>query len=419
MKRKIEDFFKQFIVLKTRKKLRIIIAVGLVVGAVKLIFCDFQQSELILKFDTINVELGQTVSTNIDDYLDKNKLSNKVVKKIIKETKEKDNLKYVKVINKDEDGKVISKEEKDYPEVGNYEMHFIYGNEVATIKVIVKDTTKPEIKAPTSIDIFQYTDLSTFSFDELLEVMDYSDVKDWIVDTSKIDVNTVGTYKLKVSIQDKYKNKATKTLDVNVREIPNVSNGEVAVTEIFTDENGNKKTIVIKKSSDEVSENDIVASNLPISNKEIIKNDATNTKPTTNNGKSISSTSSDSNDSDNTNNIVESSNEHKHNYNIPITEVVHHDAQIKVVHHGATLENQPLYEKHIFCKVCGKDFGKYGTDDAIDHSCDTGHSYHSIDVQVGSKEVIVKQAYDENIVVQQAYDETVTKGYKCTCGSVK
>ena len=97
--------------------------VGLVVGAVKLIFCDFQQCELILKFDTINVELGQTVPTNIDGYLDKNKLSNKVVKKIIKKTKEKDNLKYVKVINKDENGKVISKEEKDYPEVGNYEMH--------------------------------------------------------------------------------------------------------------------------------------------------------------------------------------------------------------------------------------------------------------------------------------------------------
>ena len=188
----------------------------MVLGAVKVLFCDFQQSEFILKFDTINVELGQTVSTDIDSYLDKNKLSNKVVKKIIKETEGKDNLKYVKVINKDENGKVISKEEKDYPKVGNYEMHFIYENEVATIKVIVKDTAKPEIKAPTSIDIFQYTDLSTFNFDELLESMDYSDVKDWIVNTSKVDVNTVGTNKLKVSIQDKYKNKASKKLKVNV-----------------------------------------------------------------------------------------------------------------------------------------------------------------------------------------------------------
>lgn len=63
--------------------------IGLVVGAEKLIFCDFQQSELILKFDTINVELGQTVSTNIDGYLDKNKLSNKVVKKSLRKLKKR------------------------------------------------------------------------------------------------------------------------------------------------------------------------------------------------------------------------------------------------------------------------------------------------------------------------------------------
>ena len=273
--------------------------VGLVLGAVKVLFCDFQQSEFILKFDTINVELGQTVSTDIDSYLDKNKLSNKVVKKIIKETEEKDNLKYVKVINKDENGKVISKEEKDYPEVGNYEMHFIYENEVATIKVIVKDTAKPEIKAPTSIDIFQYTDLSTFNFDELLESMDYSDVKDWIVNTSKVDVNTVGTNKLKVSIQDKYKNKASKKLKVNVVQALEVAEGEVSVTEIITDENGNKKIVITKKSNNQVSKTDAIASTLPVSNTGTVKSDTTNTKPTTNTGSSTLAPSNNSSGSSN------------------------------------------------------------------------------------------------------------------------
>ena len=273
--------------------------VGLVLGAVKVLFCDFQQSEFILKFDTINVELGQTVSTDIDSYLDKNKLSNKVVKKIIKETEGKDNLKYVKVINKDENGKVISKEEKDYPEVGNYEMHFIYENEVATIKVIVKDTAKPEIKAPTSIDIFQYTDLSTFNFDELLESMDYSDVKDWIVNTSKVDVNTVGTNKLKVSIQDKYKNKASKKLKVNVVQALEVAEGEVSVTEIITDENGNKKIVITKKSNNQVTKTDAIASTLPVSNTGTVKSDTTNTKPTTNTGSSTLAPSNNSSGSSN------------------------------------------------------------------------------------------------------------------------
>ena len=137
--------------------------------------------------------------------------------------------------------------------------------------------------------------------------------------------------------------------------------------------------------------------------------------------KSNSSSSNGTNSTNNSSGSV-SKPSHEHVYRIPVTQKVHHDAVTKtetfaVVDQAAY--DEPIYESHQVCKVCGKDFGKYGTDDAIDHSCDTGHSYHSIDVQVGSKEVIVKQAYDENVVVQQAYDETVTKGYKCVCGSVK
>lgn len=165
-------------------------------------------------------------------------------------------------------------------------MHFIYGNEVATIRVIVKYTTKPEIKAPTSIDIFQYTDLSTFNFDELLESMDDSDVKDWIVNTSKVDVNTVGTYKLKVSIQDKYKNKASKKLKVNVVQALEVAEGEVSVTEIITDEDGNKKIVITKKSNNQVSKTDVIVSTSPVSNTGTVKSDTINTKPTTNTGSS-------------------------------------------------------------------------------------------------------------------------------------
>ena len=79
---------------------------------------------------------------------------------------------------------IISKEEKDYPKVGNYEISFTYKKEKATVKVSVKDTTKPEIEAPESFDILQYTDLSQFNFSELFQVTDYSDVKDWKIDTS-------------------------------------------------------------------------------------------------------------------------------------------------------------------------------------------------------------------------------------------
>ncbi len=416
--------------LNTKKKKIIVgcVAGVLVIGcAGAVIYSTSSSKELVLASDEVKAEFGQKVSTNIADYLDANKVDN--LDKIIKDTKEKDNLKYVTVTNKDENGNVVSKEEKDYPKVGNYEINFTYGKEKATVKVTVKDTTKPEIKTPESIDIIQYTDLSTFNFSELLEATDYSDVMDWKIDTSKVDVNTIGSYDLKVSIQDRYKNKASKKLKVNVVEAPAVDDGEVAVTEVITDENGNKKTVVTKKTNSEVSSNDAVASSSPVSNKGTVKNDATNTKPASNSGTSTpassSSSSSSSNSNTNTsNNGGNSSNNtskpsaHTHNYNIPITKTVHHDAETKTVHHDAVVENKPVYDSHYVCKVCGYDAGKDGN--AIgDHSAETGHSYTVIDVQTGTKQVTVREAYDETVVVRQAYDETVKTGYKCSCGAVK
>lgn len=429
METKKQNFIEKYLDTKQKKIVAGCLAGVLVIGAAGAVILNNNGSKnLVLTSNEVDAELGQKVSTNVADYLDANKVDN--LDKIIKDTKEKDNLKYVTVTNKDEQGNVVSKEEKDYPKVGNYTISFTYKKEKQSVKVTVKDTKAPEITAPDSIDVIQYTDLSTFNFGDLLQVTDYSDVKDWKIDTSKVDVNTIGSYDLKVSIQDKYKNKASKKLKVNIVQAPEVAEGEVAVTEVVTDENGNKKTVVTKKTNSEVSSNDVVASSSPVSNKGTVKNDATNTKPASNSGTSTpassSSSSSSSNSNTNTsNNGGNSSNNtskpsaHTHNYIIPITKTVHHDAETKTVHHDAVVENQPVYEEHIVCKVCGKDFGKYGTDDAIDHNGDTGHSYHSIDVQTGTKQVTVREAYDETVIVRQAYDETVTTGYRCSCGAVK
>lgn len=428
METKKQNFIEKYLDTKQKKIVAGCLAGVLVIGCAGAVILNNNGSKnLVLTSNEVDAELGQKVSTNVADYLDANKVDN--LDKIIKDTKEKDNLKYVTVTNKDENGNVVSKEEKDYPKVGNYEINFTYGKEKATVKVTVKDTTKPEIKTPESIDIIQYTDLSTFNFSELLEATDYSDVMDWKIDTSKVDVNTIGSYDLKVSIQDRYKNKASKKLKVNVVEAPAVDDGEVAVTEVITDENGNKKTVVTKKTNSEVSSNDAVASSSPVSNKGTVKNDATNTKPASNSGTSTpassSSSSSSSNSNTNTsNNGGNSSNNtskpsaHTHNCNIPITKTVHHDAETKTVHHDAVVENKPVYDSHYVCKVCGYDAGKDGN--AIgDHSAETGHSYTVIDVQTGTKQVTVREAYDETVVVRQAYDETVKTGYKCSCGAVK
>ena len=433
--------------LNTKKKKIIVgcVAGVLVIGcAGAVIYSTSSSKELVLASDEVKAEFGQKVSTNVADYLDANKVDN--LDKIIKDTKEKDDLKYVTVTNKDENGNVVSKEEKDYPKVGNYTINFTYKKEKQTVKVTVKDTTAPEIKAPDSIDVIQYTDLSTFNFGELLQATDYSDVKDWKIDTSKVDVNTIGTYDLKVTIQDKYKNKASKKLKVNIVQAPEVAEGEVAVTEVVTDENGNKKTVVTKKSSAEVSKNDAVASTSPVSNKGTVNSssNASVSKPTTNSGTSKPSGNDTSSSNSSNSSSSSKGDEHKHNYNIPITKTVHHDAVTKVVHHDAVTRqetytvvdkeayDEPVYETHVVCKVCGQDFGK-GSEASLnagDHSAITGHSYHSTKVQAGTKHhdavthqetktVVVTPAYDETVVVKQAYDETVTTGYKCSCGATK
>ena len=446
METKKENIIDKYLNTKKKKIIAGCLVGVLVIGCAGAVILNTSSSkELVLASDEVKAEFGQRVSTNVADYLDANKSGD--VDKIIKDTKEKDDLKYVTVTNKDENGNVVSKEEKDYPKVGNYTINFTYKKEKQSIKVTVKDTTAPEIKAPDSIDVIQYTDLSTFNFGELLQATDYSDVKDWKIDTAKVDVNTIGTYDLKVTIQDKYKNKASKKLKVNIVQAPAVAEGEVAVTEVVTDENGNKKTVVTKKASSEVSKNDAVASTSPVSNKGTVNSSssASATKPTTNSGTSKpSGNNTSSSNSSNSSSSSSKGDEHKHNYNIPITKTVHHPAETKTVHHDAVTRqetytvvdkeayDEPVYETHVVCKVCGQDFGK-GSEASLnagDHSAITGHSYHSTKVQAGTKHhdavthqetktVVVTPAYDETVVVKQAYDETVITGYKCSCGATK
>lgn len=443
METKKENIIDKYLNTKKKKVIAGCVAGVLVIGCAGAVILNTSSSkELVLASDEVKAEFGQRVSTNVADYLDANKSGD--VDKIIKDTKEKDDLKYVTVTNKDENGNVVSKEEKDYPKVGNYTINFTYKKEKQSIKVTVKDTTAPEIKAPDSIDVIQYTDLSTFNFGELLQATDYSDVKDWKIDTAKVDVNTIGTYDLKVTIQDKYKNKASKKLKVNIVQAPEVAEGEVAVTEVVTDENGNKKTVVTKKASSEVSKNDAVASTSPVSNKGTVNSSssASATKPTTNSGTSKpSGNNTSSSNSSNSSSSSSKGDEHKHNYNIPVTKTVHHDAVTKTVHHDAVTRqetytvvdkeayDEPVYDSHYVCKACGQDFGKDGI--AVgEHSAIYGHSYEVKKVQTGTKHhdavthqetrtVTVTPAYDETVVVKQAYDETVTTGYRCSCGATK
>lgn len=180
-----------------------------------------------------------------------------------------------------------------------------------------------------------------------------------------------------------------------------------------------------KKSDDENRNNSqkSTKSNAETNNSAQKNNSNSSNKSNTSN-KSNSSSSNGTNSTNNSSGSV-SKPSHEHVYNIPVTQKVHHDAVTKtetftVVDQQAY--DEPIYESHQVCKVCGKDFGKgeNATVEAINHSVDTGHSYHSASVKVGTKhhDAITHQE-TKTIIVTPAYDEEKVTGYRCSCGKNK
>ena len=174
-----------------------------------------------------------------------------------------------------------------------------------------------------------------------------------------------------------------------------------------------------KKSDDENKKNS------PKSTKSNAETNNSTQKNNSNTSNKSNSSSSNSTNSLNNSSSSVSKPSHEHVYNIPVTQKVHHDAVTKtetvtVVDQAAY--DEPIYESHQVCKVCGKDFGKgeNATVEAINHSVETGHSYHSTSVKVGTKhhDAITHQE-TKTIVVTPAYDEEKITGYRCSCGKTK
>lgn len=425
------------------KKKKTVIALStagiLILGSIGIYSLSKNDDKLILTKSSISAELGEIVSTDVADYINYNKVDKSTANDIIKKTKSTNNFKYVTVETRDENGNVISKEQKEYPKVGKYKISFSYESDKKSVDVKVSDTTKPKITSPDTIDVIQFTDLSTFNFTELLKAEDYSDLEDWQIDTSKVDVNTIGSYDLKISISDVEKNKAKKDMKINIVEAPALAEGEVAVTEIVTDENGNKKTVVTKKLSSEVSTKDNITTGKPVENTDKVQSgsEGSASKPSAPSG----STGGNNNNSGNTSGSgSENKPSHSHNW-VAVTKVVHHEAETKIVHHEAVTKketvtvvdkpawDEPVYESRVICNKCG--FSTTNEDEIMIHCMEVCNGrWHVGKVQIDTihheaithqeeKTIIVTPAWDETVVVKPAWDETVITGYKCQCGATK
>lgn len=425
------------------KKKKTVIALStagiLILGSIGIYSLSKNDDKLILTKSSISAELGEIVSTDVADYINYNKVDKSTANDIIKKTKSTNNFKYVTVETRDENGNVISKEQKEYPKVGKYKISFSYESDKKSVDVKVSDTTKPKITAPDTIDVIQFTDLSTFNFTELLKAEDYSDLEDWQIDTSKVDVNTIGSYDLKISISDVEKNKAKKDMKINIVEAPVLAEGEVAVTEIVTDPaTGQKKTVVTKKSSSAVSVNDNVTTGKPVENTDKVQSGSggSATKPSNPSGSTGGNTGSGNTGGSNSGNKPS----HSHSWEA-VTKIVHHEAETKVIHHDAVTKketvtvvdkpawDEPIYESRVICNKCG--FSTTNEDEIMIHCMEVCNGrWHVGKVQIDTihheaithqeeKTIVVTPAWDETVVVKPAWDETVITGYKCSCGATK
>ena len=204
--------------------------------------------KLQLKKNTIILEYGKEFKADFDTLVD--------TKGLNKEDKEylKKNLKIKSDIENDtesvtkEDG---TTEEKDrgFAKVGDYKVNLTYKDETKTVKVVVKDTTAPEITAPENIEILQGTDLATFDFKSLIIATDLATMNELTVDYSTVDINVPAEYTVKANIEDTNGNKAEKDVKITVIAPPAVAEDEVVVQETVTNADGTKtvKNTIKKK----------------------------------------------------------------------------------------------------------------------------------------------------------------------------
>lgn len=246
--------------------------------------------KLELKKKQINLEYGKEFKADFDTLVDTKGLSKEDKEYLKKNLKIKSDIKNDTESVTKEDG---TTEEKDrgFAKVGDYKVNLTYKDETKTVKVVVKDTTAPEITAPENIEILQGTDLATFDFKSLIIATDLATMNELTVDYSTVDINVPAEYTVKANIEDTNGNKAEKDVKITVIAPPAVAEDEVVVQETVTNADGTKTVKnTIKKKVD--SSGDKVVSSGNNSNS---SSNSSGSKPSGSTGGSSGSSGSGSN----------------------------------------------------------------------------------------------------------------------------
>ncbi len=208
---------------------------GLVVAGGAFAIVKSNSSDLKLKDKEVEVEYGKAVSTNPEDYLDLEKVKDKEA--------------YLKDVTVIKDTKL--EKGKKYEALGDYEVVIKDKEDEATVKVTVKDTTKPKFNKVDKIETFKGEKIN---YKKFIKAKDLQKVK-LAFDDKEVKLSKTGKYVLKVTATDLSDNKAEKEIKVIVKAKPKTNSNEKIETVV--DKKGNVVSKVVDKDSSSSSSTNV------------------------------------------------------------------------------------------------------------------------------------------------------------------
>lgn len=397
-----------------------LVALVAVVGIGGYALMNQKSNDLILKKD-VSFEYGETVKLNVENFVDE-----KMSEEAIKDTKLTSKLMTdTKKYTFDKKKLTVVTKDKEYLDVGSYEVSLKLNEDTQDMKFVVEDTTAPKFedflseirieKDAKDVDLksyFKASDLSNFEI---------------TIDQGDFDITKEGEYVIKVSAKDQYDNETTGECTVKVvsaeeaekEGLTENKDGKMAVSEETQKKIDSGQTSV-KPSEDKV---DSSVNNKPSSG------GSNNDKPSGGNTGNNDKPNSGGNTGGNTSGNDKPSNPTcSHNW-VAQYETVHHPEKghnEQYVIKEAWTEQVPRYESvaHDICNQCGADITGNTTAHNKNHAL-AGESggWHTewINEIVGYDTIEHPAEYGTRWVVDEAaWDEQVLSGYTCSkCGKPK
>lgn len=218
----------------------------------------FHSEKLLLKNEQVIYEYGEDIFIDPNDFLEE--LDEEIIDEI-EVISEQENLMIEdqRLVLADEEGN-----EKEYVDVGEYDLKFVYENEEKEVKVVVEDTTAPDfIDFLSEIKIEQ--NALNVDFNKFFKCEDLSGCTFTL--QNEVDLSTIGEYELEVLAKDEYGNENKAISKVIV-----VSLDEALAGNVTLDLEGTvyqSEALVLKKQ--ELAEANKPSSNNPSTNNTVQK----------------------------------------------------------------------------------------------------------------------------------------------------